>query len=113
MTCAAMAESGPSKSSNSTAVACFEETQKLTPWVDTVAPMGWERPGLVSLAFMIPSILEEQRGNQGRPARLVAGPNARAVVPMEILKKRNAIPPVWVGLKVVVIAPDGASPTAG
>src|SRR5262245_40212 len=85
----------------------------MTPSVDTVAPIGWEWPRIVSRAFMAPSILEEQRGDQRRPARLVAGADTGAVVPMEILMKRNVIPPVRVALIIVVVAPDGASPAVG
>src|SRR5262245_17817609 len=86
--------------------------QKLTPSSDTVAPIGWERPRLVSRAFMTPSVLEEQRGDQRRPARLVTGAETSAVVPVEVFMEWNAVAPVRVRLEVVIAAPDGASPAA-
>src|SRR5437588_922363 len=62
----------------------------------------------------IPSpVLEEQRGDQRRPAGLVAGAKAGAVVAVEILVKGNVISPVRVALEVVAIAPDGTPPAPG
>src|SRR5262245_42014548 len=62
---------------------------------------------------MLPSIVEEQRGDQRCPAGLMAGTEAGAVVTVEIFMKGNVIPPVRVALEIVVVAPDGAAPAAG
>src|SRR5262249_18849497 len=62
---------------------------------------------------MPPSMVEEERGDQRCPAGLMAGADARAVVPVEVFMERNVIPPVRVGLKVVVVAPGGAAAPAG
>src|SRR6516225_5910897 len=61
---------------------------------------------------MLPTIVEEQRGDQRCPAGLMAGTDARAVVSVEVLIKRNVIPPVRVALEIVVVAPDGTAPAA-
>src|SRR5262249_36274961 len=62
---------------------------------------------------MPPSIVEEERGDQRCPAGLMAGADAGAVVPVEVFMKGNAIPPMRIGLKVVVVAPHGAAAPAG
>src|SRR6516162_6183366 len=68
---------------------------------------------LVSSTVMLPSIFEEQRGDERCPAGLMAGTDAGAVVSVEVLIKRNVIPPVRVALEIVVVAPDGAASAAG
>src|SRR6516162_8233984 len=67
---------------------------------------------LVSSTVMLPSIFEEQRGDERCPAGLMAGTDAGAVVSVEVLIKRNVIPPVRVALEIVVVAPDGTAPAA-
>src|SRR5262249_26518821 len=69
-------------------------------------------PQLVSSTVMLPSIVEEQRGDQRSPAGLMACADAGAVVSVEVFMKRNVIPPVRVALEIVVVAPDGAASAA-
>src|SRR5215471_16138898 len=75
--------------------------------------LGWDRPRAVSRPVMLPSIVEEHRSDQRCPAGLMAGADAGAVISVEVFMKRNVIPPMRIGLKVVVVAPNGASTAAG
>src|SRR5262245_34425583 len=77
----------------------------------TVMPIPAPHPGNPgSSTVRLPSIVEEQRGDQRRPAGLMTGTDAGAVVSVEVFIKRNVIPPVRVALEIVVVAPDCTAP---
>src|SRR5262249_25603300 len=56
------------------------------------------------------AILKEQ-GDERRPPRLVACAEATAVIPVEKLVERNAVAPVRILLKIIVVAQYGTLPT--
>jgi hypothetical protein len=53
--------------------------------------------------------LLDELGNQPRPACLVAGSQAGAVVPVKILVKGDVVAPVRVRLETLVAAKDGTA----
>src|SRR5262245_23521312 len=52
--------------------------------------------------------LEQQAGDDGRPSRLVARPQPGPALAVEVLVKRDAVPPLRVGLEVLVVPPRRA-----
>src|SRR5262245_55286330 len=62
----------------------------------------WRRtPGAPSLAALL-----QQLGHQARPAGLVAGPDASAVVPVEVLVEQEPVAPVGILLELLGAAED-------
>jgi len=52
--------------------------------------------------------LDKQGDNTG-PTRLVAGPDAGAIVPVEVLVEQKVIPPVGIRLFIILPEPVGHS----
>src|ERR1043166_5035994 len=60
-------------------------------------------------ARLLPALLQQLR-DEPRPAGLVAGSDARAVVAVEVLVEEDQVAPVWVTLKLLGPAVDGTAP---
>src|SRR5467141_1720588 len=73
----------------------------------TSSVMGARWPGSSPgwLTRLLPA-LGEQLGDHARPARLVAGPEARSVVAVEILVEERHAAPVWIALELLRAAED-------
>jgi len=85
----------------------------LSPYLFPHQPLGQTATLGVQpfLGIDAPEEIEEER-DEPRPARLVAGPEARAVVAVEILVEQNEIAPVRVVLELRAAAVDGPSSLA-
>ena len=51
-----------------------------------------------------------QHRHRAGPSGLVAGPNARAIVAMEVLIEEYQVAPVWIGLELLRAAVDRPAP---
>ena len=79
---------------NSSTFAGMPQTAPGTPRARRSRALG------VGLLRLLAALLQ-QFGHQRGPARLVAGPDAAAVVPVEVLVEEHQVAPVRVGLELL------------
>src|SRR5882724_6234345 len=72
----------------------------------SVMGVRWPGSSLARLTRLLPA-LGEQLGDHPRPARLVAGPEARPVVAMEVLVEERHVAPVRIALELLGAARAG------
>src|SRR5262249_13102524 len=70
---------------------------------------SWSRPHLPRGSRLLAALLEKL-GHEPRPARLVAGPDARPVVPVEVLVEEEEVLPVGIAVEDLRNPEDGSAP---